>query len=88
MKMKIIMSLLALIIIWGIYILVTQSATPIISTELAIANVNGGNYEWTQMNLMSQSRHIFESIFVPLFLSFLILIGLWGKNIKNVIVGK
>ena len=81
--MKIIMSVLALAVIWGVFTLVTQSATPIVGTELAIANVNGGNYEWTQMNLMDKGRHVLDSTAIPYILSLLALAGIWWKYIKN-----
>jgi hypothetical protein len=85
--MKVIISLLALGVIWGSYALLTQSATPIMGTELAIAQVNGGNYEWAQMNLFEQSRHVLESSVIPYVLSLLALVGVWWKSIKKIIDG-
>lgn len=87
-KGKVVSSVLVLGVIWGIYALLTQSATPITGTELAIAQVNGGNYEWAQMNLFEQSRHVLESQTIPYVLSILVLIGIWWKTIaKKVLEG-
>lgn len=81
--MKIIMSVLVLAVIWGVFALVTQSVTPLIGTDLAIANVNGGSYEWTQMHLMDKSRHVLDNTAIPYILSLLALIGIWWKSIKK-----
>jgi len=82
-KGKVVVSVLALGVIWGSYTLLTQSAIPITGTELAIAQVNGGNYEWAQMNLFEQSRHVLENQTIPYILSILALLGVWWKSIAK-----
>ena len=83
---RVFVSVLLLAVIWVAYTLLTQTATPLTGTELAIANVNGGNYEWAQMNLFDKSRNVLESAAIPYILSALALIGLWGRKAKQWIV--
>ena len=82
---RIIASIVVLGVIWGTYTILTQSVNPVVGTELAIANVNGGYTEWANMNLFEKSKNVMENLFYPRIFSILALLGIWAGAIKKLI---
>lgn len=82
---RIVVSVIVLAAIWGGYTILTQSVNPVVGTELAIANVNGGYVEWSNLNLFEKSKNVMENLFFPRILTVLVLLGIWGGEIKKLI---
>lgn len=55
------------VILWGFNALWTDAAQPTIGTQLAVANVNGGNTEWQEMNVFQKNKGLVGTVSFILF---------------------
>ena len=79
---KVVFAVIFTAVVMGICTLWSDAVSPVVGTQLAIQNVNGGNEDWQAMNLFTQNKHWIKLILLAIWAGVMAVLFIPKKSIN------